>query len=161
MSKIHDPRAVLAAFLVLLGCGGGAATVSAAAPTPAAEPDPAPAPAVQAPPAADVEELYTEAQARRGSEVYDRVCLECHTRVEFTERPFLFAWEGTSVAQVYRYIAENMPDDGPGSLPERDYLDAMAFILEMNGYPAGSEELTAADERMSAVPFEKHGTGRP
>jgi len=65
------------------------------------------------------------------------------------------------VAQLYTYIAENMPDDGPGSLPEADYVDAMAYILAMNGYPAGAAELTADLERMRAVPFQSHGAGRP
>ena len=120
---------------------------------------PAPAPAPSAAPASDVVALYTAEQARRGEAGYARTCLECHTRVEFKERPFLFAWEGSSVAQVYSYIAENMPDDGPASLDEREYLAIMAYILEMNGYPAGMEELTADVERMQNVPFQAQGGG--
>ena len=54
-----------------------------------------------------------------------------------------------------------MPDDGPGALPEATYLDAMAYILEMNGYPAGDLELTADMSRMDSVPFEAHGSSRP
>jgi len=141
------------ALVSLFSCGG-----SAPSSTPAAAPQ-APAARPAAPvtaPASDVPALYTEVQAERGAKVYDRVCLECHTQVEFKERQFLFAWEGSSVAQIYRYIAENMPDDGPGSLQERDYIDTMAYILQMNGYPAGMAELTADVERMGAVPFESH-----
>jgi hypothetical protein len=101
--------------------------------------------------------LYTAQQAERGSARYEAICLECHTKVEFTERPFLFAWEGSSVGQLYAYISENMPEDGPGSLPQSDYLALMAYVLQMNGYPAGDAELTADMERMRAVPFAAQG----
>lgn len=145
------------AVAVILGCAGSAGVASANPSS--ARPSPAPAVDVERP--GSDEPLYTEAQARRGEAVYDKVCLECHTLTEFTERPFLFAWEGTSVGQLYTYVAENMPDDGPGSLPAGDYLDAMAYILEMNGYPAGQEELTDDLERMRAVPFERRSGAHP
>lgn len=154
MTRIRSLALPLTALALCAGCAAGS--------SPAAEPEP-PAATEAAAPAADtgVDALFTAEQARRGEAVYQRVCLECHTRTEFTERPFLFAWEGTSVAQVYSYIAENMPDDGPGSLPERTYLDAMAYILELNGYPAGTSELTGDLERMGAVAFESRNSGRP
>ena len=34
-----------------------------------------------------------------------------------------------------------MPDDNPGGLPRQTYVDVMAYMLELNGYPAGSDEL--------------------
>jgi hypothetical protein len=157
MPNTRETLLTLSALALLAGCGGRSAAEAPAAPAPAAE---APVPAAEAP-APDAAALYTADQAQRGEAAYERTCLECHTRVEFKERPFLFAWEGTSVAQVYSYVAENMPDDGPGSLQEQVYLDVMAFILEMNGYPAGSDELTADLERMSQVPFQGHGGGHP
>jgi hypothetical protein len=154
MITVRKFTPALAVLTLAWGCASAAAASSAAAPAAATEMTAAAA-------ESGVEALYTAGQARRGEAVYDRVCLECHTRTEFRERPFLFAWEGTSVGQVYRYIAENMPDDGPGSLPESSYLDAMAYILEMNGYPAGDSELTADVSRMDSVPFEGHGSSRP
>lgn len=150
---------VVAAILVGWGCASGSAATADAAP-PRSDVEPAPR-APSAARATDVATLYTADQARRGETVYERVCLECHTKAEFTERPFLFAWEGTSVAQLYTYIAENMPDDGPGSLPEQSYLDSMAYILELNGYPAGDMELNADLDRMGSVPFQAHTGGRP
>ncbi|MDT8341710.1 MAG: cytochrome c [Longimicrobiales bacterium] len=98
--------------------------------------------------------LYTEAQARRGEAAYRDVCAECHTLAEFKDPLFVFAWEGASLAQLYAYVTENMPEDGPGSLPASLYRDVFAYILEMNGYPAGEQEFTADLERLAAVPFE-------
>ena len=155
-------RTLLSAVVLAATAVGCAGTGSAAsAPEPAPSPSPAQAPAAAPAPSGGDDALYTADQARRGEAVYERICLECHTKVEFQERPFLFAWEGTSVAQLYSYIAENMPDDGPGSLPEADYLAALAYILEMNGYPAGGSELTADLERMRAVPFQSQGGQHP
>jgi hypothetical protein len=154
MITVRTLTLALAVLTFAWGCASAAAASSTAAPAAATE-------MTSAATESGDDALYTTAQARRGEAVYDRVCLECHTRAEFRERPFLFAWEGTSVGQVYRYVAENMPDDGPGSLPEASYLDAMAYILEMNGYPAGDSELTADMSRMDSVPFEAHGSSRP
>jgi hypothetical protein len=154
MITVRTLTPTLAVLTFAWGCASAAAASSTAAPAAATE-------MTSAATESGDDALYTTAQARRGEAVYDRVCLECHTRAEFRERPFLFAWEGTSVGQVYRYVAENMPDDGPGSLPEASYLDAMAYILEMNGYPAGDSELTADMSRMDSVPFEAHGSSRP
>ena len=30
-----------------------------------------------------------------------------------------------------------MPESNPGSLPEQDYVDILAYILSLNRYPAG------------------------
>ena len=46
-----------------------------------------------------------------------------------------------------------MPDDAPGTLPERSYLDVTAYILEMNGWEAGSQELRADDEMLAELTF--------
>lgn len=148
-----------AAALAALSVGCAGAGSAGPAPDVVRSPSPVPAPAPAPPTTQGGDALYTADQARRGEAVYDRICLECHTKVEFTERPFLFAWEGTSLGQLYTYIAENMPDDGPGSLPESDYVEALAYILAMNGYPAGDVELTADPQRLREVRFEARGTG--
>jgi len=157
MPSPRNSLLAVVAVAVILGCAGSAGVASANPSSARPATDPAAGVGGQG----FDDPLYTEAQARRGEAVYDKVCVECHTLTEFTERPFLFAWEGTSVGQLYTYVAENMPDDGPGSLPAGDYLDAMAYILEMNGYPAGEEELTDDLERMRAVPFERRPGSHP
>jgi hypothetical protein len=101
-----------------------------------------------------MEGVFTSTQAERGEEVYGDVCLECHTRVEFQEDAFLFAWEGSSVATLLSYLQESMPDDAPGTLPERSYLDVTAYILAMNGWEAGSRELEADDAMLAELTFE-------
>ena len=105
--------------------------------------------------------IFTAGQAERGAEVYDDVCLECHTRVEFTENAFLFGWEGASVARLLSYMMENMPDDAPGSLPERSYLDVTAYILAQNGWAPGSAELEGDLEALRQISFESRGSSAP
>lgn len=122
----------------------------------------APAPAAASPAAAPASDaLFTAAQAERGKAVYDNVCLECHTRVEFAENAFLFAWEGASVGRLFSYMQESMPDDAPGSLPERDYLAVTAYILELNGWAPGDAEMANDPDRLRAVRFEARGGETP
>ena len=96
---------------------------------------------------------YTAQQAERGQAVYREHCLSCHGSSlrgganEFAAPalagPFFFdAWGGRPVAELLAYSAENMPPEG-SLLPEPDYVDVTAYILQVLGYPEGDTELTA------------------
>jgi hypothetical protein len=50
-----------------------------------------------------------------------------------------------------------MPAATPGSLPDDLYVEIMAFILQQNGYPAGSTELTYDAADKSNVPMRYYG----
>jgi hypothetical protein len=58
-------------------------------------------------------------------------------------------------------MIENMPDDAPGSLPERSYLDVTAYILAQNGWTPGSVELEGDLEALRQIPFESRGAPAP
>jgi len=95
--------------------------------------------------------LYTEAQAARGKEAYMKACAECHmpdlAGHEYAGAlagfGFQLKWQDASLAEVYGRI-RTMPLGRGGTLPGQEYLDITAFVLQSNGYPAGSEELVAA-----------------
>ena len=117
------------------------AVAASAAPRPAQEDDP---PDVGA---------YTAEQAERGRAVYGKHCTSCHGSAlrgganEFAAPalagPFFFdAWGGRTVAELVAYSADNMPPDGE-LLPEADYLDVTAYILQVSRYPEGEAALTA------------------
>jgi mono/diheme cytochrome c family protein len=93
--------------------------------------------------------LYSEDQARRGQEVYERECLECHSR-DLSGAGFAgplvgeavrAGWEDRSLGNVYAVIRSSMPYEAPASLSQQEYVDVLAYILEKNGYPSGPEEL--------------------
>lgn len=115
-----------------------------ASPAPAAEAAPQPAA-----PAA----LFTEDQAGRGRGTFTSTCADCHYSSEFRGSEFQYKWRRRTVADLYKSISENMPDDSPGSLTTQEYVDVVAYILQLNGFPAGSAEL-AEGEAMQAVTLE-------
>ena len=43
-----------------------------------------------------------------------------------------------------------MPEDNPGGLPAQTYTDIIAYVLELNGYPSGTTELTPDRNVMKA-----------
>lgn len=153
MTPIHPglrPRtgAVLLALAFTAACASGDPELADVAPV--SEPGPVASAAMEP----TSEGVFTLSQAERGEEVYADVCLECHTRVEFQEDAFLFAWEGSSVATLLAYLRESMPDDAPGSLPERSYVDVTAYILQMNGWTPGARELQGDDAALADLTFE-------
>ena len=51
-------------------------------------------------------------------------------------------WDGNSVADIYAFIAANMPRTKPGSLPAQEVADVTAYLLQLNELPAGRTALT-------------------
>lgn len=86
---------------------------------------------------------YSEEQATRGGTVYREQCSACHLPKDHANPDFRQSWNGRPVKALYDYIRSTMPDDAPGTLSEQQYLDATAYILKLNGMPAGDVSLTA------------------
>ncbi|MEC7768663.1 MAG: hypothetical protein VX471_05210 [Acidobacteriota bacterium] len=56
---------------------------------------------------------------------------------------FQLAWTGRVVGDLLQLLVDTMPPDDPGSLGTEDYTDVLTYLLQLNGYPAGEEELPA------------------
>jgi cytochrome c len=98
--------------------------------------------------------VFSEAQAARGERVYREVCGACHARSVFTDLSFQRAWVGRSLFDVFRQVRNTMPYDNPGSLSRREYVDVLAFIFSLNGFPAGPNDLPADDAALRRVRIE-------
>src|SRR4029077_19013342 len=57
---------------------------------------------------------------------------------------FLNTWRNRALSELYNKIKDTMPVSNPGSLGEQDTLNLVAFILQTNGAPAGTQALTPA-----------------
>jgi len=102
---------------------------------------------------------YTEAQATRGEATFERKCEQCHgpdgrkmaAQGFALEGPeFVDLWREDNLSVLVAYVRANMPKGGeqplpgtgPLSLDDPGKLEALAYILKSNGFPAGSSELT-------------------
>jgi mono/diheme cytochrome c family protein len=112
---------------------------------------------------------YTDAQAQAGRTVFSVQCSICHgDALEGKAGPALAGAQFLSVSQyqqlnadyLYRFMSKHMPANAPGSLSEAQYLDALAYILKVNGYPSGAEPLTADDKRLAQIKIEPTGAPR-
>ena len=96
--------------------------------------------------------VYTEEQALRGSYAYAKACLNCHgAALEGVHAPrlvgdiFVNQFREAPLIPLYSFIKQNMPPDRVGGiapLTDAEYMDLVAHILKVNGYPAGTTELT-------------------
>jgi mono/diheme cytochrome c family protein len=93
--------------------------------------------------------VYTNAQAKRGAALYAQECTACHGAQlgGVDEAPALvggrFAsnWDGVPLSAMVERIRVSMPQSSPGKLSRRQVADVLAYILERNGFPAGTMEL--------------------
>ena len=85
--------------------------------------------------------VFTEAQASRGEATFRRVCSACHDTGEFSGGRFRLTWVGQSAGDLFDTIATLMPEGDPGSLTPRQYAGVVAYLLQLNGYPAGEADL--------------------
>lgn len=101
--------------------------------------------------------LFTTQEEAAGRAIFERVCSECHGIDELSNDQFVSDWAGASIADLYRYISENMPDDNAGGLDEEEYEHVTAYILARNGYPSSMTEFDSRAERLQSIPFERIG----
>jgi mono/diheme cytochrome c family protein len=101
--------------------------------------------------------------------VFSVQCSICHgDALEGKAGPALAGAQFLSVSQyqqlnadyLYRFMSKYIPANAPGSLSEAQYLDALAYILKVNGYPSGAEPLTADDKRLAQIKIEPTGAPR-
>ncbi|WP_394828167.1 c-type cytochrome [Pendulispora albinea] len=110
-----------------------------------------------------------EAQAERGAKLYADNCAGCHgsagqgskkappvvgtnalpldPRPEQKYRKAAFH----TALDVAQFVVKSMPPEKPGSLPESDYWDILAFDLKANGVPVAGKHIdaqTAADIKL-------------
>jgi mono/diheme cytochrome c family protein len=93
--------------------------------------------------------VFTPAQARRGQEQFERHCATCHRQdllgiagPALKGDRFLDQWREFPLEVLLKDMQTQMPLRDPGGLPASSYVDIAAYILEANGLPAGSAELT-------------------
>ncbi len=97
--------------------------------------------------------FFSETQAARGREMFTSMCSACHDTREFRGAEFEWDWRRQTVWDLYKTMAETMPEDAPGSLSPETYAAVIAYILSINEYPAGPIDLTPAQASMDSVPL--------
>jgi mono/diheme cytochrome c family protein len=130
--------------LALSGCASGRAAEASGGGAGGA----APSEAVGGQPIAPV---YTDAQASRGERVFTTVCAVCHGRNEFVGPIFAMTWMAEPVGSLFEHISTAMPQDRPGSLAAEEYAAIVAYLLRVNGRPAGERELPADAELLARM----------
>ena len=101
-------------------------------------------------PTPPIQPTYTADQAQRGGTVVSEHCLDCHGELlQGTEGPALkgesfMKWlTGRDIGAAFIKIRDTMPVDLEDSVSETDKLDALAYLLQVNGVPEGDTELPA------------------
>src|SRR5438093_680359 len=97
--------------------------------------------------------FYSGQQARRGKGVFAKSCNNCHTvdsaatptrigeRIPLVGREFMAKWR--TVGDLFSKTRSTMPADRQGELHTDAFLDVVAYLLQVNGLPAGKRELAA------------------
>ncbi len=123
--------------LAAVGIAAGWAPQAAGAPTAAAQ--------------AVLEGAFTAAQAARGERTFDEVCAGCHDSGEFAGARFRLGWVDRSVGELFDIISTLMPEGDPGSLSPGEYAAVVAYLLQLNGYPAGETPLPTNLSALQAI----------
>lgn len=87
--------------------------------------------------------VYSADQAAKGREVFMGSCTGCHTVASHSGSVFAARWMRKPLSDFYEYVSHLMPKSAPGTLSEDEYVWVTAYVLKLNGMPAGTRELSA------------------
>ena len=94
---------------------------------------------------------YTTVQAARGKTVYESTCAHCHPPGQQSGASFAMAWDQRPVFDLYSIVRNTMPQDKPGSLSDRQYIDVVAYMLQMNAMSASTVALRTDSAALKQV----------
>ncbi len=109
--------------------------------------------------------VYTTAQAERGKTAFDKECTNCHNRdLNGSARGpalhgdrFMLDWVNGSVNNLYSKIRFSMPANYPETVADDVKLDIVAYLLQVNEFPAGSAELKTDEDELEGIQIVKKG----
>jgi cytochrome c5 len=108
--------------------------------------------------------IFTAAQAARGKETYTSACLRCHagdlagvTAPALTGDRFYQSWGGEPIDRLFLKIRDTMPPNFGTVLDDKAKLDVVTYILQTNGFPAGTSELVVGSEDLASAQVLKKG----
>lgn len=97
---------------------------------------------------------YTQTQAQAGATLYTQNCAMCHGDAT-PGQTLVSPGSAPLIGGIFMIMTTNMPLNRPGQLSHTQYEDIMAYALQQNGYPAGSQPLDYAKTLASSEPFVK------
>lgn len=95
--------------------------------------------------------VFTVEQVAKGRAGHRAFCLECHGTEAYTGEPFETMWLGRTVFDFFDALRTTMPNDEPGKLTTEEYVDVIAYILNLNGYPPGAQALSYDENELRRV----------
>ena len=145
MSRIRSSSATRLTLTLSNAVIIGAALAAAAYQGPAAAPRPA---------------LYTDTQAAAGERLYRQSCAACHgaaltggTAPALAGTAFATSWSDprVTVADVFFIARTTMPPRASNTLTAQEHAAVFAYILKMNGFPAGALPLSATTAELESA----------
>jgi mono/diheme cytochrome c family protein len=95
--------------------------------------------------------VFNTEQVSRGRAGHRAQCASCHGSEAYTGADFESAWKGQTVFDLFELIRTTMPNDNPGTIPQNELVDIVAYILNLNGYPPGEAELPQDVEALKLI----------
>jgi mono/diheme cytochrome c family protein len=94
---------------------------------------------------------YSDSQAVRGRQWFESACQSCHEIKDMTSPDFKVKWSGRTAFDLFEIISTTMPEEEPGTLSQRTYVDIVAYLMQLNGIPAGTTALSFEQSVLSST----------
>jgi quinoprotein glucose dehydrogenase len=103
--------------------------------------------------------VYSDAQAKRGRELYNSKCLSCHgadlsggeMAPPLVGIGFQSNWNGLTAGDLSERIRVSMPLGAEGTLSRQQVSDIIAAIFAAGEYPAGASELPRESDVLKTI----------
>ena len=104
--------------------------------------------------------VYSEEQAHEGHDLYNEHCASCHgvalegqSSLPLNGTTFRARWADNrhSVDDLFYIIRTLMPYGQPATLSKQEYIEIIAYILMVNGYPAGAQPLPSDPQILKRI----------
>ena len=102
---------------------------------------------------------YTSAQADSGAAVFQQSCAGCHAAdlsggdgPPLTGAAFKYNWDGKFSNGLVAYIKTGEPRPNGGTLDDGTVAQLVAYLLSMNGVPAGTAPFSGAVRAVLVLP---------
>ena len=114
------------------------------------------------------EGVYSAGQAESGGALYLAQCAVCHGRSlggalgpPLTGDVFVTSWSPQPLSDLVGKIQGTMPEDAPGQLTREEAASLVAYLLQVGGFPAGSDVLSADAGELSQIAWSDAPADQP